>query len=323
MNILITGCAGFIGFHLVKKFSNKKNINIVGLDNLNNYYDTKLKLDRLKIIKKLNNFKFIKTDITNYKKLETIFKKNNFDIVYHLAAQAGVRYSFENPKVYIETNINGFFNIIEISRLYNIKKFFFASSSSVYGESKKFPLKESFNTDNTTSLYGSTKKSNEVLATTYSSLYKMHCIGLRFFTVYGPYGRPDMSLYKFTEAIIRRKKLYLYNYGNHIRDFTYVDDVTESIYRLSKKKNKIKNNFIEIYNIGSNNPKTLINYVNMIEKLLSKNARIVKVPFQKGDILKTHASINLLHKRINYKPSTNMLIGIKSYIDWFKSYYKL
>jgi Nucleoside-diphosphate-sugar epimerases len=197
----------------------------------------------------------------------------------------------------------------------------FASSSSVYGESNKFPLKENFSTDQTNSLYGSTKKINEVMAATYSSLYKFNCIGLRFFTVYGPYGRPDMSLYKFVKSITKGKKVQLFNHGNHVRDFTYIDDVIESISRLIRYKIKKSDELFEIFNIGSNNPKTLLEYVQTIEKLLKKKANIEKKPFQKGDILKTHASVNKLYKKINYKPSTKMVVGIQSYIDWYKSYY--
>lgn len=323
MNILITGCAGFIGFNLVKSLLQKKNIKILGIDNLNNYYDTKLKYDRLNIIKKLPNFKFKKLDITDEGKLKLFFKNKKFDIVVNLAAQAGVRYSFKNPKVYIDTNVIGFYNLLECCKSFKIKKLLFASSSSVYGEVDKFPLKENFNTDLTNSLYGSTKKINEVMAATYSKLYKINCIGLRFFTVYGPYGRPDMSLYKFTKSINEGKQVQLFNYGNHVRDFTYIDDVVESIKRLILVKNRKKiDKLFDIYNIGSNNPKSLIEYVQTIEKLLGRKAKIVKKPFQKGDIIKTHASVNKLFKKTNYKPSTKMINGIKSYIDWYKSYYK-
>ena len=322
MRILVTGCAGFIGFHLVRKLSNKKNYEIIGIDNLNEYYDINLKLDRLKIIRKINNFKFKNLDITDYNKMYNLFKKNKFDIVINLAAQAGVRYSFENPKIYLDTNVNGFYNILECCRFTDVKKLLFASSSSVYGKSNIFPLKENFNTDNSNSLYGCTKKINEVMASTYSSLYKINCIGLRFFTVYGPYGRPDMSLYKFTKSINEGKELHLFNSGNHVRDFTYIDDVIESIYRLVNYNIKKSDHLYEVLNVGSNNPQSLKDYVTIIEKLLGKKTKIVKKPFQKGDILKTHASVYNLFKKINYKPSTKMVFGIKSYLDWYKKYYR-
>ena len=321
MNILITGCAGFIGFNLVKSMSFKKNVNILGIDNLNNYYDVNLKKDRLKLIRDQKNFKFLKLDLNNITKLKEIFNKNKFDVVVHLAAQAGVRYSFKNPKAYIDSNVIGFYNLLECCKKSKIKKLLFASSSSVYGESNKFPLKENYNTDFTNSLYGSTKKINEVMAATYSSLFKLNIIGLRFFTVYGPYGRPDMSLYKFVNSILNGKKLQLFNNGNHVRDFTYVEDVTQSILRLINCKIKKSDKLFEIFNIGSNNPKTLTEYVKTIEKVLNKKAKIERKPFQKGDILKTHASVSKLYKKINYKPSTKMIIGIQSYTDWFKSYY--
>jgi len=319
MNILVTGCAGFIGFHLVQKLSKRKNIKIVGIDNLNTYYDVELKLKRLKIIKKINNFSFYKININNLLKLKNIFKIHKFDHVIHLAAQAGVRYSILNPNTYLENNISGFFNVLECSRNNNIKKLIFASSSSVYGSSKKFPFVEGDNTDHPESFYAATKKCNEIMAHSYSKIYNLNCIGLRFFTVYGSYGRPDMALYKFVDSIYKNKKINLYNYGNHFRDFTYVDDVVNSIDKIIDiKKNSRK--LYDIFNIGSNDPVSLKKYLSMIEKIIGKNAKVNLLPFQKGDSLKTHASNEHLFKETSYKPKTNLLIGLKEFINWYKKY---
>ena len=232
-NYLITGSAGFIGFHLSKKLLSE-GFNVLGVDNLNNYYDQRIKQDRNKIFKKYKNYKFNKIDIKDYKKLDRIFRKNSIHGVVNLAAQAGVRYSLKNPRSYIENNINGFFNILELSKKYRIKKFIYASTSSIYGLQKKFPLKENFNTDNPIQLYAATKKSNELMATSYSYLYKMDTVGLRFFTVYGPWGRPDMALFKFTKNIIKGKPIEVFNKGKHERDFTYVDDIVEGIIQYYK-----------------------------------------------------------------------------------------
>ena len=322
MKILITGCAGFIGFHLAKKLLSNNKFRVYGIDNLNTYYDVRLKQDRLKILKKYINFNFKKLDISNFAKLSKNFKENKYDYVINLAAQAGVRYSITNPDTYFENNISGFYNILEVSKNIKIKHLIFASTSSVYGDQSKWPLKENFNTDKPLSFYAATKKINEVMAYSYSNIYKLPCTGLRFFTVYGPYGRPDMALFKFVKNINSAKRIKLYNNGNHYRDFTYVDDIVESIIRLIKKPPKEKIPY-EIFNIGGSKPhhlkKTFLRY---IEKILSKKAMINNLPMQMGDIFKTHADTKKLQNKINYKPKTNLKNGINNFIMWYKMYFK-
>lgn len=321
MKILITGCAGFIGFHLSQLFLSQKNINVFGIDNLNHYYDVSLKKDRLKILKDNKKFIFKKIDLIEEQKLDRVFKKNKFDIVINLAAQAGVRNSIINPKDYLESNLIGFFNIINLSRIHKIKHFIFASTSSVYGDSTNFPLKENDDTDKPLSFYAATKKSNEVIAYSYSKIYELPTTGLRFFTVYGPYGRPDMSLFKFVKSIKNNKNIELFNFGKHLRDFTYVDDVTKSILKILKKKSK--NNIPhQILNIGSNNPIKLKFFLKTIEKYLNKKAKIKYLPLQKGDVYKTHANIRKLQKISNFTPKTSVESGVKNFVDWFESYYE-
>lgn len=321
MKILITGCAGFIGFHLSQLFLSQKNINVFGIDNLNHYYDVSLKKDRLKILKDNKKFIFKKIDLIEEQKLDRVFKKNKFDIVINLAAQAGVRNSIINPKDYLESNLIGFFNIINLSRIHKIKHFIFASTSSVYGDSTNFPLKENDDTDKPLSFYAATKKSNEVIAYSYSKIYELPTTGLRFFTVYGPYGRPDMSLFKFVKSIKNNKNIELFNFGKHLRDFTYVDDVTKSILKILKKKSK--NNIPhQILNIGSNNPIKLKFFLKTIEKYLNKKAKIKYLPLQKGDVYKTHANIKKLQKISNFTPKTSVESGVKNFVDWFESYYE-
>ena len=316
---LISGSAGFIGFHLSLKILSK-GFKVIGVDNLNNYYDVKLKRDRNKILKKNKNFIFKKVDIKNYSGLEKIFKKYNIDSVIHLAAQAGVRYSLKNPKSYVYNNINGFFNILDISKNFKIKKFIYASTSSIYGVQKKYPLKENFETDNPIQLYAATKKSNEIIAASYSNLYKMRTIGLRFFTVYGPWGRPDMALFKFTRNILNGKPIHVFNRGKHSRDFTYVDDIVDGIYKILVIKNKKKIN--NIYNIGYGKEIPLLKYISLIEKFLQKKAKKKLLPLQKGDVIKTHSDTNLIKKDYKYIPRTKVENGVKNFIDWYISYYK-
>ncbi len=318
--ILITGCAGFIGFHLAEKLL-KKNQIIHGYDNLNNYYDIKLKEDRLKILKKYSNFKFKQIDISNYKRIYQDFKKNNYRFVINLAAQAGVRYSVENPRAYFDNNLLGFFNILEVSRTFKIKHLLYASTSSVYGENNKFPLKENYETSNPLTFYAATKKSNEVMAYSYSNIYKLPSTGLRFFTVYGPYGRPDMALFKFVESILNKKNLNLFNRGNHERDFTYVDDVVNAIDKLIKLPPK-KNIPHDIFNIASSKPIKLKKYLNIIENNLNYKAKIKLKEMQIGDIKKTHGSIDKIFKKINFKPNTKIQNGISKFINWYKNEYK-
>ncbi|MDC0192885.1 NAD-dependent epimerase/dehydratase family protein [Pelagibacteraceae bacterium] len=319
MKVLITGCAGFIGFHLSNLLISKK-IDVIGLDNLNSYYDVNLKKNRLKILKQNKKFFFYKEDILNEKKLNNIVKKNKIKIIIHLAAQAGVRYSIEDPKTYLKNNLEGFFNVLEAAKLNKIKHLVFASTSSVYGDNFNFPLKESESTSRPLSFYAATKKSNEVMAHSYSYIYKLPCTALRFFTVYGPYGRPDMALFKFTKNILENKKIELYNNGRHQRDFTYIDDIVNGIYSII---NKPKNNKIpfNVFNIGNGNSRKLSDYLFLIEKKLGKKAKIKNLPLQKGDIIKTHADIKLLRNFSNYKSEIDIEKGVSSFIDWFIEYY--
>ena len=318
MHILVTGSSGFIGYHLSKLLLNN-NCKVVGLDNHNSYYDIKLKKNRNSLLLKHKNFKFYKVDLQDSKKLETIFKNHKIKCVINLAAQAGVRYSLINPKAYIDSNINGFFNILDLSNKYKVKKFIYASTSSIYGKQNKFPLKENFKTDNPIQLYAATKKSNEVMATAYSNLYKIKTVGLRFFTVYGPWGRPDMALFKFTKNIIEGKKINLFNKGNHIRDFTYIDDIVEAIFKLIVKKNFPKQ---KIYNVGNGKKIPLRKYIKLIEKKLKKKSKKNLLPLQKGDVIKTHADITYLKKDIKFKPYRDVEYGINKFVDWYLSYYK-
>ena len=321
MSILITGAAGFIGYHLSKKILNK-NTEVIGIDNINNYYDINLKKNRIKELKKNKKFQFYKIDICEYKKLNDIVKKNKIKYIIHLAAQAGVRYSIKDPRTYFKSNLEGFFNVLEISRHNNIKHLIYASTSSVYGDSKKFPLSEINRTDKPLSFYAATKKSNEVMAHSYSYIYKLPCTGVRFFTVYGPFGRPDMALFKFTKNILNNQPIELYNKGNHFRDFTYIDDIVDGIYSLIKKQSK-KSIPYEIFNIGNGTPNKLLDYLKHIENNLNKISKTKKLPLQVGDIVKTHSNINKLKKFTSYKPKTNIKIGISRFIEWYKDYYRI
>ncbi len=316
---LITGSAGFIGFHLSKKLLSE-GLTVIGVDNLNNYYDQKLKKNRNKILEKYTNYKFNKIDIKNYSKLESIFKKNKFDCIINLAAQAGVRYSLINPKSYIENNVVGFFNVIDLTKKYKVKNMIYASTSSIYGIQSKFPIKENFDTSNPTQLYAATKKSNEVIAASYSKLYNINTIGLRFFTVYGPWGRPDMAPIKFTKNIIQGKSIEVFNRGKHSRDFTFVEDIVDGIFKIIKKKKKVSKN--KIYNIGNGKKVSLIEFIKLIEKNLNKKAKKKFLPLQKGDVFKTHSSTKLLKKDYGYVSKTSINNGVKKFINWYLSYYQ-
>ena len=319
--ILITGSAGFIGYH-TSLFFLKKNYHVIGLDNINSYYDVNLKKNRINILKKYKKFFFHKVDLKNRKELNEIFKNNNIQIVINLAAQAGVRNSIKKPKLYLQSNIIGFFNLIELVREYKIKKFIFASTSSVYGNQSVNKFEENLNTDNPIQFYAATKKSNEVIAYSYAHLFNIQTIGLRFFTVYGPYGRPDMALFKFTKNILEDKPIQVHNYGNHYRDFTYIDDIVKGIYLSATKKIKTKESYFRIYNLGRGQSVSLKKFISHIEKLLSKKAIKNLLPMQKGDTFKTYSDISLAKKHLNYNPKTDYKSGIKKFINWYLKFYK-
>ena len=321
--ILITGVAGFIGYHLAEKLLNN-NYQIIGIDNLNDYYDPILKQDRLTNLNKFSNFEFHKIDFIRNKELTSIFNNNQFNQVIHLGAQAGVRYSITNPQFYIETNITGFLNILENCNNFNVENIIYASSSSIYGDNKDLPFSENDKTEKQISMYGVSKKTNELMAHTYSNLYGLRIIGLRFFTVYGPWGRPDMALYIFTKAIIENKDIDLFNEGNHTRSFTYISDIVEPIYRLIKineNNQNILNNY-DILNIGGAEPVKLLRFIDIIEHYLGKKANVRLKPIQQGDIQDTNADITNLEKITDYKPQVDIEDGIKRFIDWYKAYHQ-
>ncbi|MED5553741.1 MAG: GDP-mannose 4,6-dehydratase [Candidatus Neomarinimicrobiota bacterium] len=321
--ILITGVAGFIGYHLADKLLSK-NYQIIGIDNLNDYYDPILKQDRLNNLKKFSNFEFHKIDFIQNNELTSIFNNNQFNQVIHLGAQAGVRYSITNPQFYIDTNITGFLNILENCNNYNVENIIYASSSSIYGDNNDLLFSENDKTEKQISMYGVSKKTNELMAHTYSNLYGLKTIGLRFFTVYGPWGRPDMALYIFTKAIIENKNIDLFNKGSHTRSFTYISDIVEPIYRLIKineNNQKILSNN-DILNIGGSEPVKLLRFIDIIEDYLGKKAKIKLKPMQQGDIQDTNADITKLKKITDYKPQVDIEEGIKRFIDWYKAYHQ-
>ncbi len=332
MKIIVTGSSGFIGFHVSKKLleSGKK---VHGVDSMNNYYDVNLKKARLKILKKYKNFSFSKTKIENKKNLDKAFKKFKPAIVIHLAAQAGVRYSIEKPRVYLNSNITGTYNVIEISKKLNVKHLIMASSSSVYGANKKIPFKEIDKTETQMSIYAATKKSNESMAHAYSNIWKVPITMVRFFTVYGPWGRPDMALFKFTKGILNNKKIDIYNNGKMYRDFTYIDDIVSGINLLIKKVpntkqlGKYKNDSLSpiapfrILNIGNTKKVYLLDFIKEIEKVLGKKAKRNYMPLQKGDVKQTLSNTNLLKKITRYNPKTNFKTGIRKFLDWYLNYY--
>lgn len=330
----ITGVAGFIGSNLAKKLlSTINNITIIGIDNLNNYYDVNLKKARLNELYKHKNFIFIQENIKEKNIILDIFKKYKPDIVINLAAQAGVRYSLINPDAYVESNIIGFFNILEACRYYNVKHLVFASSSSVYGLNKKIPYSTQDRTDKPVSFYAATKKSDELMAYTYAKLYKIPITGLRFFTVYGPAGRPDMAYFSFTKKLVNGEDIQIFNYGNCKRDFTYIDDIVEGIIKvLQKTPTKDEDNVqYKLYNIGNNNPENLLDFVNILQQELVNVGLLPKdydfeahkklVPMQAGDVEITYADIDELIKDFNFKPSTNLKDGLRAFIRWYKDYY--
>jgi UDP-glucuronate 4-epimerase len=321
-HILVTGCAGFIGFHLSQRLLNE-GYRVLGIDSINDYYDTKLKYDRLKILKRHTNFTFFKGLMESLELLEGLFDQYHLDIVVNLAAQAGVRYSLTNPHVYIQSNLVGFTNLLECCKKHQISHLLYASSSSVYGGNKTIPFSTQDRTDHPISLYAATKKANELIAHTYSHLYHLPTTGLRFFTVYGPWGRPDMATFSFTRSIIEQKPIEIYNYGNMKRDFTYIDDVIESIFRLIKKGPPTGPSSppYKIYNIGNNQPVQLNDLIRIMEEQLGKKAIRKLMPIQPGDVTETFADIDDLLQDIHFKPAISIEEGIKRFIHWYKEYY--
>ena len=330
--IFITGAAGFIGFHAAKKFLDK-GIKVHGFDSINNYYDVRLKISRLNILKKYNNFSFTKGLLEKQKLLNQSVLKFKPSIIIHLAAQAGVRYSISNPDVYLNSNILGTFNVIKIANKIKVKHLIIGSSSSVYGANKKIPFQEIDKTDHQVSFYAATKKSTESLAHSYSSLWKLPITMLRFFTVYGPFGRPDMAYFNFTKKILDGKKIDIYNKGKMYRDYTYIDDIVDGIYRLLNKapslnsKKKFKNDSLSpvapfrILNIGNTKKIYLLNFINTLEKVLGKKIKKHYMPMQRGDVYSTLSDSSLLKRITGYNPKTNYKIGIKKFINWYLKYY--
>ena len=331
--VLITGAAGFIGFHLSMRLL-KNGCHVTGIDNLNHYYDVKLKEARLEKLTSFENFSFYKMDISDKKSLEEIFNNTKYDVVVNLAAQAGVRYSIENPHAYVDSNIVGFVNLLEACRHNDVKHLVFASSSSVYGANTKMPFSVHNNVDHPVSLYAATKKANELMAHAYSHLYGMACTGLRFFTVYGPWGRPDMALFLFTKAILEEKPIKIFNHGRMQRDFTYIDDITEGVVRIMGRLPEPDPTWngdnpdpgtsyarYKIYNIGNNNPVELMEFIGVIEKVLGKKAKKEFLDLQPGDVPATYADIDDLIKDVGFKPETSIETGIKQFILWYNDYY--
>jgi UDP-glucuronate 4-epimerase len=312
MKTLVTGTAGFIGYHLAERLLSE-NHNVIGIDNMNSYYDKELKERRNSLLVKNQNYHFHLQDVADFKSLNQIVADEKPDVIIHLAAQAGVRYSLTNPEVYETSNNLGTMNIFESAKANNIKRVIFASSSSVYGNNKKIPFSEDDNTDHPISIYAATKKSNEVLAHTYHHLYGIETAGLRFFTVYGPYGRPDMAIFKFARNILLDKEINVYNNGEMKRDFTYVSDIVDGIVNCIHKKD-LK---YEIYNLGGDNPVELMKFVRTIEKNLNKEAKINFMPMQPGDVNVTSADVSKARKDLNYNPKTNIDAGLKIFCDWF------
>jgi UDP-glucuronate 4-epimerase len=333
MKILVTGVAGFIGMHSAKKLLDDGH-EIIGIDNLNDYYDVTLKEDRLKTLEGYKNFKFLKLDIKDQKDVLDLFKKESPERVLHLAAQAGVRYSIQNPYIYIDSNIQGFINILEGCRAIKTEHLVFASSSSVYGGNTKVPFSEHDNVDHPISLYAATKKANELMAHTYSHLYQIPTTGLRFFTVYGPWGRPDMSPMLFTKAILADEPIQVFNHGDMMRDFTYIDDIVASVNETLFKTATPNNNFdaqhpdpatsyapYRVFNIGNSQPVPLMQFIETIEDALGKKAIKKMMVMQAGDVKITSADTSELNQWVNFKPNTSIKEGVTRFIDWYKTYY--
>jgi UDP-glucuronate 4-epimerase len=335
MKVIVTGSAGFIGSAVSLKLLERGD-NVVGIDNHNNYYDPKIKNARLKILTRYSNYKHYKIDICDRLSLDKIFKKHKIQKVVNLAAQAGVRYSMENPLAYINSNIVGFTQILENCRQYKVEHLVYASTSSVYGANTKMPFSEHDSANHPLSIYAASKKSNELMAHAYSYLYQLPTTGLRFFTVYGPWGRPDMALFKFTKKILEEKPIEVFNHGKHTRDFTYIDDIAEGVIRTLDNPATINVDWNSnhpdpatskvpwrIYNIGNNKSVKLMDYISALEKTLEKKAIINFLPLQPGDVPDTFANINNLKEKFDYKPNTPVLEGIRCFVKWYRDYYKI
>ena len=335
MKILVTGSVGFIGFSLCEKLL-KRGDYIMGIDNHNDYYDPKIKDSRLKLLIKYSNYQHYRTDLTDRKSLDKIFNEQQPIKVVNLAAQAGVRYSMENPLAYINSNIVGFAHVLENCRYHKVEHLVYASTSSVYGANTKMPFSEHDSANHPLSVYAASKKSNELMAHSYSNLYKLPTTGLRFFTVYGPWGRPDMALFKFTKNILEEKQIDVFNHGKHTRDFTYIDDIVEGIIKTLDNPAAGNNDWDsnqpdpasskvpwQIYNIGNNKPVQLMDYIEALEKNLEKKAKINFLPLQPGDVPDTYANIDNLNKQFNYKPTTSVTQGVSAFVKWYKEYYKI
>lgn len=333
MNVLVTGAAGFIGMHVALRLLQRGD-HVVGIDNLNDYYDPQLKRDRVTILAEQSLFEFHECDLADNQAIIQLFSRYQFDRVINLAAQAGVRYSVENPRAYVDSNIIGFLNILEGCRHHQIEHLVYASSSSVYGANERLPFSIDDSVDHPLSIYAATKKSNELMAHSYSSLFDLPTTGLRFFTVYGPWGRPDMALFKFTNAIINNDEIPVFNFGNHRRDFTYIDDICEGILRVLDKPAtpniKWNGNAPEpgsskypwrVYNIGNAKPVMLMDYIKAIEKALGKEAKMKMLPLQPGDVPDTHADVQALTNDTGFKPTTSVEEGISKFVDWYLGYY--
>lgn len=333
--ILITGAAGFIGMHLTNRLTSLGHA-VLGLDNLNDYYELQLKKDRLQQLERLDNFTFIECDLIDKNKLDETFEQYRPQYVINLAAQAGVRYSIENPYAYLDSNLTGFLNILEACRHYPVQHLLYASSSSVYGGNKVAPFSTNHNVDHPVSLYAATKKSNELMAHTYSHLYDIPTTGLRFFTVYGPWGRPDMAYFSFTKDIIEGKSIKVFNHGKMERDFTYIDDIVEGITKLIPRAPKPNSEWDEstdelgasfapyrVYNIGNNQPVQLMKFINVLEEKIGKEANKQYMEMQPGDVLRTYADVSELERDIDFKPSTSIEEGLGKFVYWYKEYYNI
>lgn len=348
MKILVTGAAGFIGYHLIKRLASEK-FEVVGLDNINDYYTTELKYDRLAtqgilrsdivegeiVVSTINpTLSFVKTNLENTSAINELFEREQFDVVINLAAQAGVRYSLEDPYRYIDSNITGFLNLLEAARHYSLKHLIYASSSSVYGANTNMPFSTSDNVDHPMSLYAASKKANELMAHTYSNLFGIPTTGLRFFTVYGPWGRPDMALFLFTKAMLKNEPIKVFNHGKMERDFTYIDDIVEGIYRLIPKPPSPNAKWkgeepdpatsfapYRVFNIGNSTPVKLLDFIREIERQLGIKAQKNMLPMQPGDVPKTWADVDDLFEYINFKPRVGVEEGIKKFVDWYKDYF--